>query len=664
MDIIEKVFDVLPEYPHFDETLRRAPKRNNTLSNQQKEIAIANALRYIPKKHHATLMDEFVQELEEHGKIYGYRFAKLDCKAKSIDTYSAKTLEARAFQVMIDNNLDKDVALYPYELITYGESGAVFQNWMQYRLVQAYLEILQENQTLFIGSGHPIGIFNSHRDAPRVILTNGLMVGFADDLDHYNNASAMGVANYGQMTAGGWMYIGPQGIVHGTYSTLVNAGRLKLNIKKGQALEGKLFVSSGLGGMSGAQGKAVVIAKGVGILAEVDESRIATRYQQGWVDVITGDVKEAFALAQQAQSNNKPLAIAYHGNVVEVLEHAIENSIHIDLISDQTSCHEAYSGGYTPIGLSFKERSKLLENNPSEFKALVDEGLKRHYQAIDKLSKAGSYFFDYGNSFLKAVYDAGVSDVAKNIHDASEGFVYPSYVEDILGPCLFDYGYGPFRWVCLSNDPKDLEITDEVAASCIDPTKREQDNDNYQWIKDAKKNKLVVGSQARILYQDAWGRLKIALAFNELVKEKKTGPIMLGRDHHDTGSTDSPFRETSNIYDGSNIMADMATLSYAGNAAMGMSLVALHNGGGVGISKSINGGYGLVLDGSPRVDDIIKRAMMWDVMNGVARRGWARNKPALETVDAFNNQNHGILSKAQLADAKAIQEALKKRKVG
>ncbi len=662
MDIIERVFDILPEYPILESHVRRAPKRSNTLTQAQQETAIANALRYIPKKHHEVLIDEFIDELHQHGKIYGYRFLKKNLKAQPIDTYKAKTLQARAFMLMIDNNLDEEVALYPYELITYGESGAVFQNWMQYHLVCAYLEQLEENQTLFIGSGHPIGLFNSHVDAPRVILTNGLMVGMYDDIEHFNNASALGVANYGQMTAGGWMYIGPQGIVHGTYNTLLNAGRLKLNIPKNQALQGKLFVSSGLGGMSGAQGKAVVIAQGVGIIAEVDDSRIKTRFDQGWVDVVTKDVKEAFDLAKKAQNQHRPLAIAYHGNVVELLEYALENNIHIDLISDQTSCHEATTGGYTPIGLSFAERSKLLNKDPQRFKEKVEEGLKRHYKAIEALSNKGSYFFDYGNSFLKAIYDAGAKEVAKNINDASEGFIYPSYVEDILGPCLFDYGYGPFRWVCLSNDPADLEITDEVAASCIDPTKREQDKDNYEWIKNAKENKLVVGSQARILYQDAWGRLKIALAFNELVRDGKVGPIMLGRDHHDTGSTDSPFRETSNIYDGSNIMADMATLSFAGNAAMGMSLVALHNGGGVGISKSINGGYGLVLDGSTRIDEVIQRAMMWDVINGVARRSWARNKPALKTIEQFNQQDYGVVSKPQLANRTLIQQALIKRK--
>ncbi len=661
IDLIEIVFGELPEKLPFDPNIRRAPKRNTKLTLKQKELAIANALRYVPTRFHDALIEEFADELNTHGKIYGYRFRPSESlKAKPVFDYEGVTLEAKAFQLMIDNNLDENVALYPYELITYGESGAVFQNWMQYRLVVKYLQLLQEDETLFIASGHPVGVFKSHKEAPRVILSNGLMVGLYDDLDHFNQASALGVANYGQMTAGGWMYIGPQGIVHGTYNTLLNAGRIKLDIKKDQELQGKLFVSSGLGGMSGAQGKAVVIAKGVGIIAEVDQSRVNTRFTQGWVDVVTDDVKEAFDLARQAQKNHKPLAIAYLGNIVDLLEYAVSIDYPIDLISDQTSCHEVYTGGYCPVSLSFKQRSQMIQDNPEQFKQLVDEGLKRHYHALKQLVAKGSYFFDYGNSFLKALFDAGITEISANKVDDTEGFIWPSYVEDILGPCLFDYGYGPFRWVCLSNDPKDLDKTDQVAASCIDPTRNEQDKDNYQWINDAKKNNLVVGSQARILYQDAWGRLKIALAFNKLVKEKQVGPIMLGRDHHDTGSTDSPFRETSNIYDGSKVMADMATLSYAGNSAMGMSLIALHNGGGVGISKSINGGYGLVLDGSERVDRIISRAMMWDVMNGVARRGWARNEHAIETVNRFNNEPNGIITSPQLADFSKIQAVLKK----
>lgn len=635
---IELTFeDRLPGIKEFLPDIRRAPKRSNTLSESQKVLAVANALRYIPKEFHDELMDEFMNELKEYGRIYGYRFrpeGKL--VGKPIDEYEGECLEGKAFQVMIDNNLDFQVALYPYELVTYGESGSVFQNWMQYLLVKEYLKVLREDQTLFIASGHPIGLFDSHKEAPRVILTNGLMVGMFDKPDIFANAAAMGVANYGQMTAGGWMYIGPQGIVHGTYNTLLNAGRLKLGLDKDDDLRGKLFVSSGLGGMSGAQGKAIVIAKGVGIIAEVDPSRIKTRHSQGWVDEVANTCEEAFSLARKYTTKGKPRSIAYSGNIVDLLEYATEKDIKIDLLSDQTSCHDVYNGGYCPVDVSFEERTRLLKEDSHLFKRLVDSTLKRHYHAIKILIEKGTYFFDYGNAFLKSLYDSGISEISKNGIDDQHGFIWPSYVEDILGPHLFDYGYGPFRWVCLSGKDEDLDLTDAMAMKCIDPTRRYQDKDNYDWIKNAKDNHLVVGTKARILYQDANGRLKIALAFNEMVRNQQVGPIMLGRDHHDTGGTDSPFRETSNIKDGSNIMADMATLIFAGNSAMGMSLVALHNGGGVGVSKAINGGFGLVLDGSKRVDEILQRAMIWDVMGGVARRNWASNPHAIETSEYFN----------------------------
>ena len=635
---IELTFnDGLPPSKEFLAEIRRAPKRSNTLSESQKIQAVANALRYIPNHFHEEIMEEFINELNEYGRIYGYRFrpeGKLF--GKPIDQYEGECLEGKAFQVMIDNNLDFQVALYPYELVTYGESGSVFQNWMQYLLVKEYLKVLRDDQTLFIASGHPIGLFDSHKDAPRVILTNGLMIGMFDKPDIFANAAAMGVANYGQMTAGGWMYIGPQGIVHGTYSTLLNAGRLKLGLDKEDDLRGKLFVSSGLGGMSGAQGKAIIIAKGVGILAEVDPSRIKTRHSQGWVDEVAHTCEEAFAIAQNYIDKGKPRAIAYSGNIVDLLEYATENDIKIDLLSDQTSCHDVYNGGYCPVDITFEERTRLLKEDPDLFKTLVDSTLKRHYLAIKNLIEKGTYFFDYGNAFLKSLYDSGISEISKNGIDDQDGFIWPSYVEDILGPHLFDYGYGPFRWVCLSGNEEDLDLTDAMAMRCIDPKRRYQDKDNYDWIKNAKANHLVVGTKARILYQDANGRLKIALAFNEMVRNQQVGPIMLGRDHHDTGGTDSPFRETSNIKDGSNIMADMATLIFAGNSAMGMSLVALHNGGGVGVSKSINGGFGLVLDGSKRVDEILQRAMIWDVMGGVARRNWASNPHAIETSEIFN----------------------------
>lgn len=653
----------LPQLSEFESGIRRAPKRSNTLSESQKVLAVANALRYIPKEFHSELMEEFIGELNEYGRIYGYRFrpqGKL--VGKPIDEYEGECLEGKAFQVMIDNNLDFQVALYPYELVTYGESGSVFQNWMQYLLVKEYLKVLRDDQTLFIASGHPIGLFDSHSEAPRVVLTNGLMVGMFDKPEIFANAAAMGVANYGQMTAGGWMYIGPQGIVHGTYNTLLNAGRLKLGLEKDDDLSGKLFVSSGLGGMSGAQGKAIVIAKGVGIIAEVDPSRIKTRHSQGWIDEVANTCEEAFSLAHKYLVKEKPRSIAYAGNIVDLLEYATKNNIKIDLLSDQTSCHDVYNGGYCPADITFEERTRLLKEDETTFRILVGATLKRHFEAIKKLIDQGTYFFDYGNAFLKSLYDSGITEISKNGMDDQDGFIWPSYVEDILGPHLFDYGYGPFRWVCLSGKDEDLDLTDAMAMKCIDPTRRYQDKDNFDWIKNAKANQLVVGTKARILYQDAYGRLKIALAFNEMVRNQQVGPIMLGRDHHDTGGTDSPFRETSNIKDGSNIMADMATLIFAGNSAMGMSLVALHNGGGVGVSKSINGGFGLVLDGSKRVDDILQRAMIWDVMGGVARRNWASNPHAIETSEFFNESldQRSHITIPYVADVEEIKRKMRK----
>ncbi|MCF7925179.1 MAG: urocanate hydratase, partial [Candidatus Izimaplasma sp.] len=526
-----------------------------------------------------------------------------------------------------------------------------------------YLQIMNDEQTLVLLSGHPLGLFASSKDAPRVILTNGLMVGTFNDLDHWSRAAQLGVANYGQMTAGGWMYIGPQGIVHGTYSTLLNAGRSKLNIPEDEDLKGKCFVSSGLGGMSGAQGKAAKIAGAAAVIAEVDRSRIETRKEQGWVDVVTYTPKEAFDLAVKHKDDKSPIAIAYLGNVVDLLEYAVEQDVTIDLLSDQTSCHAVYDGGYTPVGVPFKRRTKLLQTDKALFKKLVDKGLKRHFEALKKITDKGTYFFDYGNSFLKAVYDSGITEICKNKENDLDGFIWPSYVEDIMGPVLFDYGYGPFRWVCLTGKDSDLDKTDQAAMACIDKTRRFQDLDNYNWIKDAKKNNLVVGTKARILYQDAYGRLAIALKFNEMVRHQEVGPIMLGRDHHDTGGTDSPFRETSNIKDGSNIMAEMATHVALGNTARGMSLVSLHNGGGVGISKAVNGGYGMVLNGSKRVDKILKTAMLHDVMTGVARRAWARNTNAYDTVKAYNvEDNNSLITLPNIADDDLIEQIIGKDK--
>ncbi|MBN2323751.1 MAG: urocanate hydratase, partial [Spirochaetes bacterium] len=473
----------------------------------------------------------------------------------------------------------------------------------------------------------------------RVVVTNALMVGMFDNENDWEIAEEMGVANYGQMTAGGWMYIGPQGIVHGTYSTLLNAGRLKLGMDKDDNLSGRLFLSSGLGGMSGAQAKAVEIAGGVGVIAEVDASRIETRKKQGWVREMSSDLDEVFRIAKKAMSSGTPLSIAYHGNIVDLLEYVAKKRIHVDLLSDQTSCHAPYNGGYCPQGMTFEERTKMLESDREAFAKLVDRSLRRHYGAIKSLVDRGAYFFDYGNSFMKAVFDAGVKEISKNNKDVKEGFIFPSYVEDMMGPMLFDYGYGPFRWVCLSGKDSDLEKTDRAAMECIDPDRRYQDRDNYIWIRDAQKNNLVVGTRARILYQDAEGRTKIALKFNEMVRNGEVGPIMLGRDHHDAGGTDSPFRETANIKDGSNVMADMATQCFAGNAGRGMSLISLHNGGGVGIGKAINGGFGLVLDGKSQTDEIIRNAMRWDVMGGVARRAWARNEASIATCAEYNIEN-------------------------
>lgn len=637
-----KLDDALPEYPVFKENIRRAPKREVTLNEREIKLALKNALRYVPENLHEILAPEFLDELMTRGRIYGYRFMpKERIYGKPVDEYKGKCLEGKAFQVMIDNNLNHEVALYPYELVTYGETGQVCQNWMQYLLIKKYLEELTEDQTLAVMSGHPLGLFKSRKNSPRVIISNGLMVGMFDNPHDWAKATAMGCSSYGQMTAGGWMYIGPQGIVHGTFNTLINAGRKELGIPEDKDLAGHLFITSGLGGMSGAQPKAVEIANGVGIIAEVDYSRIETRINQGWVSKVTDNLSEAFDIAQEYIYKKQTISIAYRGNIVELLEYAVDNNIHVDLLSDQTSCHVPYDGGYCPKGLTFEERTELLKTDREKFIEMVNKSLAEHFKAIKTLVDRGSYFFDYGNAFMKAVFDAGVKEISKNGTDTSEGFIFPSYVEDIMGPMLFDYGYGPFRWVCLSGKEEDLRKTDHAAMSVINPDRRGQDRDNYIWIRDAEKNKLVVGTQARILYQDALGRRDIALKFNDMVRKGEIGSVMIGRDHHDTGGTDSPFRETSNIYDGSNVTADMAVHCFAGNAARGMSLVALHNGGGVGISKAINGGFGLVLDGSERVDEIINLSIPWDTMVGVSRRNWARNENSIETVIEYNKKFQG-----------------------
>ncbi len=653
----------LPPMPEFMPGIRRAPSRGFNLTRSQTETALKNALRYVPEELHATLAPEFMQELLTYGRIYAYRYRPAGhIHGRDIDSYQGNCIEGKAFQVMIDNNLDFEVALYPYELVTYGETGQVCQNWLQYRLIKRYLEILTQEQTLVVESGHPLGLFPSKPEAPRVIITNALMVGMFDNQLDWEIATAMGVANYGQMTAGGWMYIGPQGIVHGTFNTLLTAGRMKLGVPADGDLRGKLFVSSGLGGMSGAQPKAVEIANGVGIIAEVDESRIKSRFDQGWVSMICTSTEEAFQIAREYLDKQQSISIAYYGNIIDLLQYAVDHQIHIDLLSDQTSCHAVYNGGYCPQGVTFAQRSQMLAHDRDRFHAEVDKSLQTHFQLIKTLVDRGTYFFDYGNSFLKAIFDAGVKEISRNGSDEKDGFIFPSYVEDIMGPELFDYGYGPFRWVCLSGREEDLLKTDQAAMSCIDPNRRGQDRDNYNWIKDAQKNQLVVGTKARILYQDAEGRKRIALKFNDMVRNGEIGPVMLGRDHHDVSGTDSPFRETANIKDGSNVMADMATQCFAGNAARGMSMVALHNGGGVGIGKAINGGFGLVLDGSERIDEIIKSAMLWDVMGGVARRAWARNPNSIKVSREFNQEYAGAghITIPFIPDEELIQETVRK----
>ncbi len=629
----------LPPKTEFLPGIRRAPDRGLNLTKAEMITAVKNALRYVPEELHETLAPEFLEELKTMGRIYGYRFRPQGAiKGKPVDEYKG-ILEARAMQVNIDNNLDFDVALYPYELVTYGETGQVCQNWMQYLLIKKYLEIMTEEQTLVISSGHPVGLFPSHKMAPRVISTNGLLVGEWDDPVNFKKLAAMGVSNYGQMTAGGWMYIGPQGIVHGTYITLLNAGRLYLNIPEDKDLKGVFYVTSGLGGMSGAQAKAIEIAGGIGVIAEVDYSRIETRHSQGWVGKVSANLDEIAAWMQEYKEKGKAVSIAYHGNVVDLLEYLDQQNIYVELLSDQTSCHAVYEGGYTPAGVSFDEGRQMIKENPQRLEKLVDESLIRHFRVIKKLTEKGTYFWDYGNSFMASVFEAGEKSIAKNGSGTSDGFIWPSYVEDIMGPMCFDYGFGPFRWVCLSGKAEDLHKTDQAAMSCIDPDLSPMHRDNYHWIKEAGKNKLVVGTQARILYSDEEGRVQIALKFNEMVRRGEIGPVLMGRDHHDTSGTDSPYRETANIYDGSRFTADMSVQCFAGNVARGMTLVVLSNGGGVGIGRASNGGNGIVLDGSAKADEIVRSGLSWDVMGGVARRNWGRNKNAVETSVKWNEKN-------------------------
>ncbi len=626
--ILEGIPSVLPQPKPFDIDINHAPKRKDILSKDEKKLALINALRYFEPEHHEELLKEFKHELETFGRIYMYRL-RPDYKmyARPIDDYPSKSKQAAAIMLMIQNNLDHDVAQHPHELITYGGNGAVFQNWAQYRLTMKYLAEMSNDQTLVIYSGHPLGLFPSHKDAPRAVVTNGMMIpnySQQDDLEKFN---ALGVTQYGQMTAGSYMYIGPQGIVHGTTITLLNGFR-----KIDKPALGHIFVTSGLGGMSGAQPKAGNIAGCITICAEVNEKAVHIRHSQGWVDEVYSNLNELVIRVKEAQKNMEIVSIGYHGNVVDVWEKFDEVNIHIDLGSDQTSLHNPWAGGYYPSGLSFEEANKMMANDPKNFKEKVQESLRRHVAAINKHTAKGTYFFDYGNAFLLESSRAGADVMAENGID----FKYPSYVQDIMGPMCFDYGFGPFRWVCTSGKPEDLQKTDQIACDVLGEIMKnspeeiqQQMADNIKWIKGAQENKLVVGSQARILYADAEGRIKIAHAFNHAIKQGHIGYVVLGRDHHDVSGTDSPYRETSNIYDGSQFTADMAIQNVIGDSFRGATWVSIHNGGGVGWGEVINGGFGMVLDGTNDTERRLKSMLFWDVNNGIARRSWARNDEAI-----------------------------------
>jgi len=629
--VLQGIPDELPEPKKYNPEINHAPKRKEILTKEEKKLALKNALRYFDKKHHTVLAKEFAEELEKYGRIYMYRF-RPDYKiyARSIDDYPAKCKHAAAIMLMLSNNLDYAVAQHPHELITYGGNGAVFQNWAQYLLTMQYLAEMTDEQTLVLYSGHPMGLFPSHKDAPRVVVTNGMMIPNYSKPDDWERFNALGVTQYGQMTAGSFMYIGPQGIVHGTTITVLNAGR-KIS-KPGEGLEGKIFVTAGLGGMSGAQPKASNIAGVVSITAEINPKAAKKRHEQGWVDEITDDVDRAIDMALEYKKNKKTHSIAYLGNIVDLWERLVERDIKIDLGSDQTSLHNPLSGGYYPAGLTYEESNRMMAEKPDEFKNHVQESLKRQVDAINKLSANGMYFFDYGNAFLLESSRAG-ADILKD----DGKFKYPSYVQDIMGPMCFDYGFGPFRWVCTSSKPEDLDTTDKIAMQVLEEIAAtapdeitQQMRDNIRWIQGAKENKLVVGSQARILYADAEGRMKIAGAFNQAIKEGTiSAPVVLGRDHHDVSGTDSPFRETSNIYDGSQFTADMAIQNVIGDSFRGATWVSIHNGGGVGWGEVINGGFGMVLDGSKEASRRLKMMLHWDVNNGIARRSWARNDEAI-----------------------------------
>jgi urocanate hydratase len=659
--VTEGIPDNLPDVKPYENNLNHAPKRRNILSNPEKRLAIKNALRYFPEKFHRVLAGEFARELEDYGRIYMYRFRPdYEIKARNIDDYPNRTRSAAAIMLMISNNLDNAVAQHPHELITYGGNGAVFQNWAQYRLTMKYLCEMTEEQTLVIYSGHPLGLFPSHRDAPRVVVTNGMVIPNYSSQDHWEKFNALGVSQYGQMTAGSYMYIGPQGIVHGTAITILNANRL-IN-KSGDRGGTRLFVSSGLGGMSGAQPKAASIAGIVSVVAEVNPKAILTRYKQGWIDEVYRDMEDLVRRVGEVISSGEIISIAYEGNIVDIWEAFADGNIKIDIGSDQTSLHNPWSGGYYPAGYSFEESNRMMGDDPGKFREAVCLSLRRHVDAINRHTSRGTYFFDYGNAFLLEASRAG-ADVLKPDGE----FRYPSYVQDIMGPVCFDYGFGPFRWICCSNDPADLAVTDKIAieqlvrlAETAPDQIKMQLEDNIHWIREASGNNLVVGSQARILYADSEGRIAIAEAFNNAIaKGEITAPVVIGRDHHDVSGTDSPFRETSNIYDGSKFTSDMAVQNVIGDSFRGATWVSLHNGGGVGWGEAINGGFGMMLDGSSDAGNKLRMMLHWDVINGIARRSWARNSEAIFTLKREMERTPGlVVTVPYLADDKVIEEAL------
>ena len=630
-ELMEGIPNELPPAYEFNPNLNHAPKRKDSLNKEGKKLALKNALRYFPKKHHAVLAPEFAKELEDYGRIYMLRYKPTHkMHARNIEEYPGKSLQAKAVMLMIQNNLDHAVAQHPDELITYGGNGAVFQNWAQYRLCMKYLAEMTDEQTLTMYSGHPMGLFPSHKNAPRVIVTNGMVIPNYSKPDDWEKFNALGVSQFGQMTAGSYMYIGPQGIVHGTTITLLNGGR-KIS-KAGEGLAGKLFVTAGLGGMSGAQPKAGNIAGCISVTAEINPKAIYTRYSQGWVDEVISDLDELCTRVRKAKKNKEIVSIAYKGNVVDVWEKFYKENIFVDLGSDQSSLHNPWAGGYYPVGLSFEEANNMMSNNPKEFKEKIQNTLRRHAASVNQHTAKGTYFFDYGNAFLLEASRAGADIMAED----GINFRYPSYVQDIMGPMCFDYGFGPFRWVCASGKPEDLLKTDQIACRILEEIMQnspveiqQQMADNIQWIKGAQENKLVVGSQARILYADAEGRIKIAAAFNEAINKGEVGPIILGRDHHDVSGTDSPYRETSNIYDGSKFTADMAIHNVIGDSFRGATWVSIHNGGGVGWGEVINGGFGMLLDGTKDSDKKLRSMLFWDVNNGISRRSWARNEEAV-----------------------------------